>query len=211
MSRIYSDAARELQDAFDTRRLADRLEATIVRTAATDEDRAFIESRDFFFLATVDPDGWPTCSYKGGAPGLVRLIDAGTLAFPCYDGNGMYLSMGNASATGKLAMLFIDFESPKRLRLSGRASIDLRDPLATEWHEAQFVVRVAIEKLWPNCPRYIHQHRRVESSKFVPATGCETPVPAWKTFEFVRDVLPARDVAGVEAALAKGADEADDD
>jgi predicted pyridoxine 5'-phosphate oxidase superfamily flavin-nucleotide-binding protein len=210
MSTFYSEASRRLQDAFETRRLADRLETTIVRTAATDEDRAFIESRDFFLLATVDDDGWPTCSYKGGAPGLVRLLDERTLAFPCYDGNGMYLSMGNASATGKLAMLFIDLEEPKRLRLAGRASIDLRDPLVASWHEAQFVVRVEIEKLWPNCPRYIHRYRRIEASKFVPATGCETPVPAWKTFEFVRDALPARDVAGVQAELARGADDQDD-
>jgi len=207
MSPFYSDASRRLQDAFDTRRLADRLETTIVRTAATADDRAFIESRDFFLLATVDEDGWPTCSYKGGAPGLVRLLDDTTLAFPCYDGNGMYLSMGNASATGKLAMLFIDFEEPKRLRLSGRASIDRNDPLVAHWHEAQLVVRVAIEKLWPNCPRYIHRHRRIESSKFVPATDRATPVPAWKTFEFVRDVLPARDVPGVQAAIARGADD----
>jgi hypothetical protein len=204
MNRFYSDAARHLQDAFDTRRLADRFEQTIVRTAATDDDRAFIESRDCFFLATVDADGWPQCSYKGGAAGFVRLLSPGELAFPSYDGNGMYLSMGNASATGRIAMLFIDFEDPKRLRLAGRASIDRDDPLRSAFPGAELVVRVAIERIWPNCPRYIHRYRRVESSPYVPAAGAEPPLPAWKTFEFVRDVLPARDQAAVAAALAAG-------
>jgi predicted pyridoxine 5'-phosphate oxidase superfamily flavin-nucleotide-binding protein len=202
-SKFYSDAARHLQDAFDTRRLADRFEQTIVRSAATDEDRAFLESRDFFLLATVDLDGWPQCSYKGGAPGLVRLLDARTLAFPSYDGNGMYLSMGNAAASGRLAMLFIDFEEPKRLRLQGSSSIDPDDPLRSEWPGADLVVRVAIERIWPNCPRYIHRYQRVHASPYVPGRAGDAPVPAWKTFEFVRDVLPARDVAAVEAALAK--------
>jgi len=200
MSPFYSDASRRFQDAFDTRRLADRFEGTIVRTEATDDDRAFIESRDFFFLATVDADGWPQCSYKGGATGFVRLLGPRELAFPSYDGNGMYLSMGNLSATGALAMLFIDFEDPKRLRLTGRASIDLEDPLRPQWPGAELVVRVAIERLWPNCPRYIHRHARVESSVYVPDAAGEAPLPAWKSFEFVRDVLPARDIAAVEAA-----------
>lgn len=202
MSAFYSDAARGWQDRFDTRRLADRFEGTIVRTAATDEDREFIESRDFFFLATVDADGWPQCSYKGGAPGFVRLLDERTLAFPSYDGNGMYLSMGNASATGRLALLFIDFQEPQRLRLQGRATVAAEDPLLAGWPGAELVVRVAIERLWPNCPRYIHRHRRVEASPYVPDARGAAPVPEWKTFDFVRDVLPARDVEAVEAARA---------
>lgn len=202
MNRFYSDAARDLQDRFDSRRLADRFEQTIVRTAATDEDRAFIQSRDFFFLASVDADGFPQCSYKGGAPGFVKLLDERTLVFPSYDGNGMFLSMGNAAATGRLALLFIDFESPKRLRLQGHASLETDDALLAAWPGAQLLVRVAIERLWPNCPRYIHRHQRLEASAYVPDACGEAPLPAWKTFEFVRDVLPARDLPAVEAALA---------
>jgi predicted pyridoxine 5'-phosphate oxidase superfamily flavin-nucleotide-binding protein len=213
MSPFYSDAARRFQDAFDTRRLADRFEQTIVRDAATDDDRAFIESRDFFFLATVDAEGWPQCSYKGGPPGLVRLLGPRELAFPSYDGNGMFLSMGNAATTGRIAMLFVDFEAPKRLRLQGRAAIDPEDTLRSAWPGADLVVRVAIERIWPNCPRYIHRHQRLESSPYVPTARSEPPVPAWKTFEFVRDVLPARDQAAVAAAVAAAAsaDERDPD
>lgn len=209
MDAFYSPAARVLQDRFDTRRLADRFEQTIVRTAATPEDAAFIESRDFFFLATVDADGAPQCSYKGGPTGVVRVLDAQTLAFPNYDGNGMYLSLGNALGTGRVALLFIDFETPKRLRVSGRAAVvddasRVRDAaLLASWPGAELVVRVAIERVWPNCPRYIHRHQRTETSPYVPSAGCEVPIPAWKTMPFVRDVLPVRDQASVAVAVAQ--------
>jgi hypothetical protein len=193
MHEFYGGGARALQDRFGTRPLADRFGATIVRDHATDEDRAFIEGRDFFMLATVDRDGWPQCSYKGGACGFVRVPDAHRLLFPCLDGNGMFLSMGNVADTAKVALLFIDFENPKRLRLAGRATL-VDDPgLVATWPEAQFAVSVAIERVWPNCPRYIHRYQRLESSPYVPEAGRETPVPGWKQMEFVRDVLPPRD------------------
>jgi predicted pyridoxine 5'-phosphate oxidase superfamily flavin-nucleotide-binding protein len=192
---MYHEAQRELQDRFDTRRLADRLETVRVHEAFTEADRTFIESRDLFFLATVSPDGWPSCSYKGGDPGFVRVIDARTLAFPCYDGNGMFLSMGNVTATSKVGMLFLDFEAPRRLRVEGQAAIHFEDELLPDWPEAQFVVRVGVRRIFPNCPRYIHRYQLVERSRFVPHTGTETPVPDWKRSDWARDVLAAGDPA----------------
>ena len=93
---MYHKRSRGLQDRFDTRRIADRLVEKTVRDHIDRDDRAFIEARDMFFLATADEEGRPQCSYKGGDPGFVRVLDEQTIAFPCYDGNGMYLSMGNA-------------------------------------------------------------------------------------------------------------------
>ena len=81
-----------------------------------------------FFLATVDPDAGRPAYYKGGDPGFVKVIDDVTLAFPCYDGNGMYLSMGNVASDGRVGMLFIDFEHPKRMRVEGTASLHFEDP-----------------------------------------------------------------------------------
>jgi predicted pyridoxine 5'-phosphate oxidase superfamily flavin-nucleotide-binding protein len=193
MTPLYSDHARALQDQFDTRRLADRLEQTIVRDHATEEDQAFIGTRDFFLLSTIDAWGWPHCSYKGGAAGFVRFLDPRHLVFPCYDGNGMYLSMGNIGDNAKIAMLFIDFESPKRIRMNGTASIVSNDPLIATFVDAQLVVRVTIERLWPNCPRYIHKYQRLEASPYVPRAGEAAPIPNWKRTEFVKDVLPERD------------------
>ena len=195
MRSVYHGGSRELQDRFDTRRLADRIEERIVHETIDDDDRAFIEARDMFFLATADADGKPQCSYKGGEPGFVRVLDERTIAFPSYDGNGMYLSMGNALVNANVGLLFIDFEGRKRLRLNGVASVDLEDPLRADWPEAQFVMRVQATEVFPNCPRYIHEYRLVKRSRFVPRSDCETPVPAWKRSEWAHAALPDDDPA----------------
>jgi predicted pyridoxine 5'-phosphate oxidase superfamily flavin-nucleotide-binding protein len=194
----YHDGSRRLQDRFDTRRLADRLDERFVQHPEIDaDDRAFIERMDMFFLATADADGRPQCSYKGGDPGFVRVLDQRTVAFPNYDGNGMYLSMGNLLVNANVGMLFVDFTAtrPSRLRLNGAASIDEQDELIANWPGAQFVVRVEATEVFPNCPRYIHRMALVERSRFVPRGGSEPPVPDWKRTDWACDVLPAGDPA----------------
>ena len=192
---IYHDASRRLQDRFDTRRIADRIDERLVRDTLDADDRAFVERCDMFFLATADADGRPQCSYKGGDPGFVRVLDERTIAFPLYDGNGMYLSAGNALANPHVGLLFIDFERRRRMRLNGTATIDDADPLLAEYPEAQLVVRVRATEVFPNCPRYIHEYRLVERSRFVPRGDCRTPVPAWKRSEWAHDALPGDDPA----------------
>jgi uncharacterized protein len=192
---MYHVGSRRLQDSFDTRRLADRLERVKVRSTIDDPDRAFIESMDMFFLATADEHGRPTCSYKGGDPGFVRVLDERTVAFPAYDGNGMFLSAGNVLVNPEVGLLFISFERRRRLRLNGTASIDRDDELAAGWPGALFVVRVRAREVFPNCPRYIHRYRLVERSRFVPRGDAPPPVPAWKRDDWARDVLPAGDPA----------------
>lgn len=188
MSRLYDDAHRALQDSFDSRRLADRLEQRVVKDVIDDETRRFIEARDMFFLASVDAHGMPTCSYKGGDPGFVRALDERTLEFPSYDGNGMFLSLGNVRATANVGLLFIDFEKPKRVRVQGTANISL-DAVPPE---AQCLVRIQVTHVFPNCSRYIHEMRLVERSKFVPHGTEPPPEPQWKQSEWARDVLPKR-------------------
>jgi predicted pyridoxine 5'-phosphate oxidase superfamily flavin-nucleotide-binding protein len=199
MSETYNEGSRRLQDRFDTRRLADRLDERFVQRRIIDAgDKAFIEARDMFFLATADAEGRPQCSYKGGDPGFVKVLDEQTVAFPNYDGNGMYLSMGNLLVNQHVGLLFVDFtgDPPRRLRLNGIASVADDDPLLREYDKAQFIVRVHATEVFPNCPRYIHRMQLVEHSKFVPRAECETPVPDWKRREWARDVLPAGDPAG---------------
>jgi predicted pyridoxine 5'-phosphate oxidase superfamily flavin-nucleotide-binding protein len=193
----YHAGSRKLQDRFDTRRLADRLDERTGRDHIRPEDAQLIERMDMFFLATADADGQPQCSYKGGEPGFVRVLDAHTLAFPNYDGNGMYLSWGNALVNPHVGLLFIDFvaEQPTRLRIEGVASVELDDALAATWPEAQFVVRVRAERVFPNCPRYIHRMALVERSVYVPRAGKATPVPDWKRGPLAEGVLPAGDPA----------------
>ena len=197
MNELYHDGSRELQDRFDTRRLADRLEQVKVHDTITAEDRAFIERMDMFFFATADADGRPQCSYKGGDPGFVAVLDEHTLAFPNYDGNGMYLSVGNLRVNPHVGLLFVDFcgRPPRRLRLNGAASVEPDDPLLARFPGAQFVVRVRAVEVFPNCPRYIHRMELVERSRFVPRPAEETPVPEWKRTDWARDALPADDPA----------------
>jgi predicted pyridoxine 5'-phosphate oxidase superfamily flavin-nucleotide-binding protein len=198
MSSPYHDGSRRLQDRFDTRRLADRLDEKFLSRAVIDaEDRAFIDRMDMFFLATADAQGRPQCSYKGGDPGFVSVLDEHTIAFPNYDGNGMYLSMGNLLENPHVGLLFIDFVSarPSRLRLNGIASIDERDTLVDQFPGAQFMVRVRATEVFPNCPRYIHRMALVQRSRFVPSADQETPVPDWKRSDWACDVLPDGDPA----------------
>jgi predicted pyridoxine 5'-phosphate oxidase superfamily flavin-nucleotide-binding protein len=193
----YHDGSRELQDRFDTRRLADRLEQRTVRDVIRDEDRAFIERMDMFFLATADGSGQPQCSYKGGDPGFIHVLDEHTLAFPNYDGNGMYLSLGNVLVNPQIGMLLIDFlaERPSRMRIEGTATIDEHNELGWDFPGAQFIVRVQVQRVFPNCPRYIHRMALVERSPYVPRAGRETPVPEWKRSDLAAGALPEGDPA----------------
>jgi predicted pyridoxine 5'-phosphate oxidase superfamily flavin-nucleotide-binding protein len=190
---MYHDGMRQLQDVRETRRLADRLEKTIVRTAFTDQDRSFVQRCSMLFVATADAHGRPDCSYKGGSPGFVRVVDGRTLALPDYDGNGMYRSWGNILVNPHVGLLFIDFENQKRLRVNATAQISADDPLHAEYPGSVFIVRMTAYRIFPVCPRYVHKMQLVELSAYVPKPDYTPPVPAWKTFDEFRDALPARD------------------
>jgi predicted pyridoxine 5'-phosphate oxidase superfamily flavin-nucleotide-binding protein len=187
---IYGVEQRALQERFDTSNLAAAFEATIFNETIDDENRTFIESRDFFFLSTVDGDGWPTVSYKGGPVGLVRVVDERTVEFPSYDGSGMYLSMGNIDASAKIGMLFIDMETPRRLRVQATAQLIDDDETLAHWPGSQLVVRATVAQTFPNCARYIHQHERRATSQYVPDNDGAQPMPAWKRIDMIQPFLP---------------------
>jgi len=187
---MYTDPQRALQDVFDSRRLADRIEDRLVQTELDSDDRRLIEDQIMFFLATADAKGHLNCSFKGGPRGFIRVLDSTTLAFPDYDGNGMFLSLGNIESTAQVGMLFIDFEHQKRLRVNGEATVNLHDPLLTSFPGARLIVRVSIREAFPNCSRYIPKMTLVEESRFLPKIGEEAPVPDWKQSEWASDVLP---------------------
>jgi uncharacterized protein len=187
---FYHDGHRTLQDHFDSRRIADRLEQVTLHDHINPNDAEIIERAPLFFLGTVDPDGWPDVSYKGGAPGFVHVLDRSHLAFPHYDGNGQFRSMGNVLEDARVALLFVDFQSPNRLRLHGRASVELEGPVPERWEGAQAAVVVEVDRVFPNCPRYIHRMQLVEPSPYVPDGRVEPPVPDWKRMELFADFLP---------------------
>jgi predicted pyridoxine 5'-phosphate oxidase superfamily flavin-nucleotide-binding protein len=189
MSRLFGDIHRALQMAFDTRALADRVEAVALKPEIDDTAKGFIESREMFFLSTIDHMGRPTVSYKGGAKGFVRVVDQTTLMFPSYDGNGMYLSMGNISGNAEIGMLFIDFEKPFRLRAQGRAELIVGGEDVKAFKEAEMVVKVSIHEVWMNCPRYVHRFKKIETSRYAPGVEDETPFCEWKRIDAMQDVV----------------------
>ena len=215
MPRQYTESQLALQRQFQTDSLAAALASNVVRPELSNRDRGFIESRDMFFLATVDASGQPTCSYKGGDPGFVRAPDATTLLFPLYDGNGMYLSAGNMVDTAMVGLLFLDFETPHRLRVEGRAELVQESDLLAQYPQAQMVARISVRSVYVNCPRYVHQYRRSQLSKYVPRSGDAAPLAQWKRIDAFQSVLPPADRIAVaiegtltpkeyEAKLARG-------
>lgn len=192
---VYHAESRRLQDQFHTRRLADRLAERLLRKTFNDEDRQFIESQRMFFLATTDADGFPDCSYKGGDPGFVRVVDERTLVFPSYDGNGMFKSLGNIRANPAVGLLFMSFEEPSRLRVNGTAVVSSDDPAMQLFPGAQLLVRLTARHIFPNCPRYIPRMQLVEPSPYVPRADCPAPIPNWKKRPHFNEVLPAGDPA----------------
>lgn len=194
MAQEYHAAQRAFQDRFDTRRLADRL-AESTSSIIDERYKKFIETRDMFFIATADQEGRPQSSYKGGEPGFVQVVDEHSIAFPVYNGNGMFLTAGNLAANPKVGLLFIDFERGTRLRMSGVASIDPDDPLSQTYPGAQFVIRVRATEVFANCRRYVHHYTLVERSQFVPTGQADPPVPDWKLDGWFAGTLPHDDPA----------------
>ena len=190
---MYHEASRALQDAFGSRELADRLETHFRRSAFTAEDAEFIASLRFFFLATANAEGQPDCSFKGGDQGFARVLAPDLLAFPDYDGNGMFKSLGNIRANAHVGLLFIAMEErPKRLRVNGVAEVVLDDPLLPQFEGAQALVRVTPVDIFPNCPRNIPRMQVAEESAYIPRCGVERLEPAWKKFESFADAVPPR-------------------
>ena len=197
---FYGDGARELQDTFDSRRLADTLSTFTVHDRLDDGDVALIERQSTVWIATVDADGWPDVSYKGGDVGFVQVATPDELRIPMYDGNGMWRSLGNVVDDGRVALLFVDTERPWRMRVHGTARVSV-EPADVERHVgAQAVLIVHVGRIFPNCGRYIHTDGRV--STFVPREGHEPPVPDWKRSEALRPMLPRPD----QDRLARGDD-----
>ncbi|MDP2152769.1 MAG: pyridoxamine 5'-phosphate oxidase family protein [Methylotenera sp.] len=189
MASLYSAQHRALQEEFNTTKLADLLDNGWVHETISEEEKKFISTRDMFFLSTVDPEGMPTVSYKGGGIGFVKVLDESTLVFPGFDGNGMFYSVGNIDAQGKVGLLFIDFETPHRIRVQGTAKLVREHVLMAEYTEAKYLIMVSVTKIWVNCPRYIHKYQKIDQSKYVPEPCKVTPIPTWKRMDIVQDAI----------------------
>jgi hypothetical protein len=208
MTKLYTQSQRNMQDEFGTRPLALAHANGIVHEVFTDEERAFISERDMFFLATADDRGRPTVSYKGGSPGFVSF-EGNNLVFPSYDGNGMYLSMGNICDQQQVGLLFIDFETPRRCRVGGVATIS-REFDRDKHVGAELVVTVRPIEIFVNCPRYIHRYRKEQESRHVPVAGKPQPLAPWKRIDTLYPSLSEEDRLRVTAAGTLNREEYED-
>ena len=199
MSIYYGKQQHALQAQFGTEKMADRIEQLASHIEFNDDSKGFIEHSEMFFLTTINDKGQPTVSHKGGDMGFVKVLDSNTLIFPSYDGNGMFLSMGNIVGNANIGMLFISFERPHRIRLQGTASISQDAKLLAQYKEADFVVTVKLSELWQNYPRYIPKMEKVRDSRYVPRANCETPLAEWKRVDLLQDVLPPAEYTKAQA------------
>ena len=193
MEQFYTEAQRSLQGEFFTRELAERIKEAVVTEELSDDQAAFIQSRNMFYLSTVDEQGYPSCSYKGGDTGFVRVVDPKTILFPSYDGNGMFMSVGNIQAKSKVGLLFIDFQTPQRIRVRGEARCIKEGPILKSYPGANLVIELTVSNVWVNCPRYIHQMDLTEQSPYIPEKDGTIPLALWKRVDLVQDVITDED------------------
>ncbi|MCH2578416.1 MAG: pyridoxamine 5'-phosphate oxidase family protein [Pseudomonadales bacterium] len=195
MGDFFTLAQRQLQGEFETTDLADRIVEAVVTEELSDPQAEFIHSRNMFYLSTIDESGYPSCSYKGGDLGFVRVINPVTIVFPNYDGNGMFMSMGNIQDKAKVGLLFIDFETPQRLRLRGEARCLREGPMLDSYPGANLVVEISVNHVWVNCPRYVHRMQPLEQSPYLPGKDGAVSLALWKRVDLIQDVLTAEDRA----------------
>ena len=186
---MYHEGQRELQDRYRGRAVADRLEQHRMHRTFTDTDRNFIETSRFFFLASAWGDS-VDCSMKGGIPGFIRVTSPNEIAWPDYDGNRMYRSLGNIMRNQAVGLLFVKFDAKStRLRVTGKARLDESREAIADTPGAKRLIRVTAEYIFYNCPRYIPRMDFVEESIYSPRCDYTPPEPEWKSRDYIRDVL----------------------
>lgn len=187
---FYHDASRSLQGGFGTRDLADHLAVRYVLEEFEPEHAAWIRAADSVFLATLDPHGQPDCSYKGGLPGFIRVTGPRALEIPSYDGNGMYRTLGNAAAGGRIGLLFLFPEHKAKLRVNGTCEVVTGGDILAAHHGAEAVLRVGVTAVFENCPRYLHERETGRHSAHCPRPGYRPPDPDWKLKPEYDGLLP---------------------
>lgn len=186
---MFHEGHRALQDKFDGRRLADALEKHRKLDAFREEEVSFIQSAEFFFIATAH-DQSVDCSFRGGVRGFVRVTGPTRLEWTDLDGNSMYRTMGNILKSPRVGLLFIEFgPQPRRLRVNGQAT--LIEGSADRGHK--LTVQVDADEIFPNCPRYIPNLAKIADSEFLPDAEGVGAKPGWKDMEGLRDALPEHD------------------
>ncbi|MFI6503907.1 pyridoxamine 5'-phosphate oxidase family protein [Nonomuraea typhae] len=124
------------------------------------DERAFVEQRDSFYLATVSETGWPYIQHRGGPPGFLHVIDERTLGFADFRGNRQYITRGNLDHDDRVSLFLMDYANQVRLKIFGRARVIEDDQsLAVAGYAARVerAMLIDVEGLSWNCPQHIPQ------------------------------------------------------
>ena len=192
---MFHDGNRALQDRYKGRAVADKIVEMVESDSFNDDFKAFIESVPFFFLAT-SAHGNTDCSFKGGAPGFVKVTGPNTLVFPDYDGNRMYKSLGNIVENPNVGLLFLKFGAEEgqgalflRIRVNGKAVLHDEHPMLAQYPGAERIVEVTAEHIYANCPRYVPEMKEVAPSRHIPEVDRDQPTPEWKKIPPIAEIL----------------------
>jgi predicted pyridoxine 5'-phosphate oxidase superfamily flavin-nucleotide-binding protein len=149
---VYGNCRRYLQERvfIGERPTPATSEKAGISTALSAAQQEQIARADTFFIATDNPERGADVSHKGGNPGFVHVVDERRLAFPDYNGNSMFNTLGNLTLNSHAGLLFIDFDSGRTLQLSGRAAIDWNPERARKFAGAERVVDFDLEQIVDN-------------------------------------------------------------
>jgi predicted pyridoxine 5'-phosphate oxidase superfamily flavin-nucleotide-binding protein len=150
---VYGNCRRYIQERLlvGTRASSTALGVYVTpSTKLSARDRDQILHADTFFIATEHPDAGADASHRGGNPGFVKVLDDHRIAFPDYNGNHMFNTLGNLSINPNAGLLFIDFDSGRTLQLTGRASIDWNPERARDFAGAERIVDFEVAEVVGN-------------------------------------------------------------
>ncbi len=122
------------------------------------------------------------------------MPDETTLAWPDYDGNRMYRSLGSIQENARVDLLFIRFggaesKGEARLRINGRAEIDESAEAIAGLPCAKRLIRVTADHIFLNCPRYIPELAMERGLIHAPRERHLPPEPPWKARPMVKDLF----------------------
>jgi len=141
---VFSNCGRYISDRHGTQ-VAPEPERASSGSELSSDQRELVESADTFFIGTCHPEGAADASHRGGNPGFIRVDSPGTLRWPDYDGNAMFMTLGNLALDPRVGLLFVDWTTGTLLHLSGRAVVDWTSQSAAAMPGAQRVVGMTID------------------------------------------------------------------
>jgi len=167
MNRLFTDSVKAVQTEFGTREIQSRHDGLeLTRDQLTQAEATFIASRDGFYMATVNEEGWPYVQFRGGQPGFLKVLDERTLGYADFQGNRQLISMGNLRHNERASLFLMDYPSQTRLKIMVEAQVlnaserpDLLPILEDPGYNApieRFVILHVIAHDW-NCPKHITQ------------------------------------------------------